>query len=267
MCGRYAVCLFFFLSGYGLMLQYQHKGISMFDGYLRKRFSKLAIPIIVAVVVFSVFRYMRNGEVYVPHSLTDLEWLVPYSWFVYELAVMYLLFYGIFRFFSPGRALLILGALVLVGMMGISGTNLNSHWWLSSLSFPAGCAIAYYEKPLCKYRNIVLLPAIGGVVLRTVLVRCGGVNLQWLYALVSVPTFLILAWLCLPYVRVRSNGALSRIGCVSYEVYLYQGLAFAVLSPLLPYSCGYSCALLILLLAIGWVMHRFAAVIVSRVQR
>lgn len=263
-CGKYAVCIFFFLSGSGLMLQYRKKGRAMFVGYARKRVSKLAIPILTAWGVFALFYYVRDGQVKCPDSLGALEWFVPFSWFVYELAVMYLLFWAVFRFLPARIAHGALYGAVVCMMVGFSLTDLNDHWWISSLSFPIGCSFACAERFLAERRCVVFAVALLLFALRPLLVWLLHGELLWPYALMAVPAFLAMAWCFVPLLKIRENSILSFLGGISYEMYLYQGLCIALLKPLLQYHLVYTLILFVLLVFVGWGMHKGDSVVISR---
>lgn len=263
-CGKYAVCLFFFLSGYGLMLQYQKKGREMFESYGRNRFSKLLIPIVLATAAYAVFYYVRDGHVKIPDSWGALEWYVPFSWFVYALAAMYLLFWGLFRFLSARWALCSLYGILLLLMAIADKMPLNTHWWISLLSFPIGCTFACAERQLAARRRVLLLAAVVLLSLRTAVVALFGVDPLWAYALMAVPGVLAVAWCFVPLLQVRQRSMVTFLGTISYEIYLYQGMGIAWVSPLRSHSLVYSLALFVVLCVIGWMTHKCNALIISR---
>lgn len=267
-CGKYAVCLFFFMSGYGLMLQYCRKGREMFVGYLPKRASKLGLPILIALLVYTAYYAFVVGSVPPVRSLGELEWFVPYSWFVYELAGMYLLFFILFRFLPARYGLAALYAIILLLMFGISRTELNGHWWISSLSFPLGCTFAYSEPCLVQRRYVALL---AGLVLLALRVLWGHIidgEILSPYPLLGVPAFLCVSWYVLPLLHVRKKSVLSFLGGISYEIYLYQGLAFALAAPLgAHYPCLYAVVLFVAAAFFGVVMNRGTALLRAGVGR
>lgn len=52
--GAPIVAVFFFLSGYGLMKSLQVKGTAYLNGFLRKRLTKVALPLFLCSLVYSV---------------------------------------------------------------------------------------------------------------------------------------------------------------------------------------------------------------------
>lgn len=266
-CGRYAVSLFFFLSGYGLMLQYVRKGREMFVGFFRKRVCKVLLPLLVAIGVYAIAQWVTEGSLQAVRSLTDLEWFVPFSWFVYELLAFYAAFYLLFRYLPVPAALVALACLCSAAMYGISLTELNNHWWISSLSFPIGCALAHGEDLLRRHCVAFGLFLITLSVLRFCVGLWQPKAVLWPYALLNVPVWLSFSWMFLSRLSVREKGVTAFLGKISYELYLYQGLAFLWCAPLMKYPSAYILCLLVSLLLIGYAMHRLDGIVKNAVLR
>lgn len=85
--GLFAVSLFFFISGYGLMYGYMHKE-NCTAGFARKRI----VPILVAYLIACIIHYLLNG-----HQIVNIQSLilcayVPFSWFIFSIISLYIMF-------------------------------------------------------------------------------------------------------------------------------------------------------------------------------
>jgi len=116
--GAPVVGMFLFLSGYGLMKSWQIHGVSFWNGFLKRRFSKLLCPLLVATLIFQIVQWTQGIFSW---SLISKGFLqgdppLPFSWFVYEIAVLYLFFFICGRWthnYSRFCALLFLSILII----------------------------------------------------------------------------------------------------------------------------------------------------------
>lgn len=268
-CGRYAVDLFFFMSGYGLMTQYVKKGKeAVMQGYLVRRYTKLLLPWLVAVLLF----YFAGGCSVTWQNVVENwrtgESIVPFGYFVEELALFYLLFWVAYRFFPKAAAL----AICILGTLGMVGAFIawgwNPHWWISSMAFPAGIATVYMEKHFMACRMLYAVAAAVLMALAGLLPNFTGMeDLQFKllrFSLLFTPLACWVVYLLWPLVRVRTAAwvPLNFFGRISYEMYILQGLVIGWLS-----GCDIPCASLLVLAgaaAVGWCVWKFDAFALPR---
>lgn len=67
--GAPIVAVFFFLSGYGLMKSLRVKGTSYLDGFLRKRMTKVLLPLLLCSLVYSVADLGISGGAICGHEV------------------------------------------------------------------------------------------------------------------------------------------------------------------------------------------------------
>ena len=81
------ICTWFFLiSGYGMMASFLLKGTDYLKGFIRKRFSKIAIPYIIALVVYLLWcMLVQHTSVYDYLSSQHFDKWLPYSWFIFVI--------------------------------------------------------------------------------------------------------------------------------------------------------------------------------------
>lgn len=93
--GIAVVSLFFFISGYGLLASFQKKGVQYLYDFLRKRILPIFCTYIGALALYLLFRAIIYSETIFEYlKVTNFTDWLPYSWFVIELLIMYLLYWG-----------------------------------------------------------------------------------------------------------------------------------------------------------------------------
>ena len=119
------VCVFFFLSGYGL-----HESLKNKKGYLKnfipRRYPAILIPYFICYTVMAVvaglFLFSYTD---IPQLILDYVFLFPLHWFVMELLIFYAIFFFVFLFTQGPKALVALtvlctaSALILTHQYGI----------------------------------------------------------------------------------------------------------------------------------------------------
>lgn len=223
--GKYCVAAFFFMSGYGLMLQLDKAREKMFLDYGERRFPKLLIPYATAWVlaVWVLKGGMPDWETIGNHWLTGESYL-PFAYYVEELCLLYAVFWLCFRFFRQSVGLVLLFGATIAAMLLLRAFHWNNHWWVSSVSFPLGALMAYVVRrkismwfPVCGVCCLFLL-LLGAM-------KCGCLDRVTFHAFAVEPVFSVLLVLVIPRLRLRSqklNGMMF-LGGISYEFYILSG--------------------------------------------
>lgn len=131
--GSLSVSIFFFLSGYGLMCSYSLKGKKYLEGFCIHRISKIIIPLLTAYIIYiPILRLINHtgGIIEAIQRLFSSNPLLPYSWYVTEITLLYLLFYLVMRFIPRYKlpALSLTIVFMLAGML-LAGLP---HWWINA---------------------------------------------------------------------------------------------------------------------------------------
>ena len=95
--GAQCVSLFLFFSAYGLMCAYEKKGVTYLQGFIPRRIGRILIPLLTAYVISLPIYAVYQGSFDWTNVIGTLYWGGPYlkfSWYVTEIAVLYLLYYG-----------------------------------------------------------------------------------------------------------------------------------------------------------------------------
>lgn len=255
--------LFFFCSGYGLIVSMKGKE-DYLQGFLRKRLPAVLVPFYVCNFLFILVSFLV--EFFMGNQVPPLELLLYLSgivmwndqmWFIVELAVLYILFYFSFRKRKSDAAGLIKIALfillmnvvsLLLGHDGLPGTKglwFFGEWWYNTTwLFFIGMAVAmYYEKVVgfVKKHYKWLLPV--GIVLFVAL----HIATTWMLSHVGywmeypghrgywekLATFLVqcpmvivfdLTFILLSMKVQFKNKVLSFLGVIALEMYLLQNI-------------------------------------------
>ena len=283
--GRFPVSMFFFLSGYGLISQYQKKGKDYLEGFFKKRILKILVPYLLANVVFHIFKSISAGRLI---GISDLKYyvkngdtLVPYSWYIIVLIGCYIVFWICARLFGSkgisalNTAVAVAGILwMILGWISLEyKVNGYGIWWFCSvLSFPLGMLVGQKKDAIHKlltgknYRYWIW--ALASTVffvftwlhmysqsfrtllgLESVISESGAT--MCLFALNGM---LFVAMFLLWGMKVQcKNKVLEFMGEHSLEVYLYQGLPIMLLSePLKKQPLIFIPVVVLIAVMMGW---------------
>ena len=226
-CGSLAVSLFFFLSGYGLMISYINKGDGYLDGFLRRRFVKMLPAYLTAAIGFEIYQLITR-----PHNpiasiaaIAHGSTILPDSWFIIVIMLYYLLFYVIARLVHNSRNVVIaLWVASAFYIITIHSLGWGSYWYKTVCAINIGFTYALVEKRLkehfANHRSSLLAAT-------------------WLLAIVSVSSFLsgftshsfqlvghmltpLLVVLAVYVMGMCRSRVLNFLGTISYEIYVMQ---------------------------------------------
>lgn len=238
--GSLSVSIFFFLSGYGLMCSYSLKGKKYLEGFCIHRISKIIIPLLTAYIIYiPILRLInhRGGVIEAIQRLFSSNPLLPYSWYVTEITLLYLLFYLVMRFIPRYKlpALSLATVFMLAGML-LAGLP---HWWINaSPCFIIGLWYYKYEHPIMNQMNKVKKQHFITLILlflctyRLDIVQDHiQILSRWRYTYASFYLVNILFILLVLYILQGMNQFINfRIKRNSYyEIYLLQGIIFLLL--------------------------------------
>ena len=242
--GSLSVSIFFFLSGYGLMCSYSLKGKKYLEGFCIHRISKIIIPLLTAYIIYiPILRLINHtgGIIEAIQRLFSSNPLLPYSWYVTEITLLYLLFYLVMRFIPRYKlpALSLTIVFMLAGML-LAGLP---HWWINaSPCFIIGLWYYKYEHPIMNQMNKVKKQHFITLILlflctyRLDIVQDHiQILSRWRYTYASFYLVNILFILLVLYILQKVNfGKNIKVtqNCY-YEIYLMQGLLFLLLDTMI----------------------------------
>ena len=177
-CGVIFVGIFFFFSGYGLYTSLKTKQ-DYLKGFLRKRFVTILIPFYSCIAVFTIASCICGAK-YEPLDLLGIlsGWSLinNHMWYIVEIAILYLVFFIVYRLIKNRTAATIVMTVLVIGMIGGSlylghGNDFSCSYWFmgewwynSTFLFMIGIIVSKHSEFITKIvRKIyfILLPVFG----------------------------------------------------------------------------------------------------------
>ena len=178
--GPCCVSLFLFLSGYGLIYSYDNKGDAYLKSFFSRRFVKLLIPLATAYIITLPIYSLLKAPINWNNVFGTLLWGGPYlkfSWYVSEIAGIYLLFYVTMRCKKGLAYKLIILSIEISILMAVLFIADQPIWYIVSLpGFIAGIWYQYFEKSIISRLSVQrILPFI------TIIALVWFIAWQWHY--------------------------------------------------------------------------------------
>lgn len=231
--GAPIVAVFFFLSGYGLMVSLITKGQKYLDGFLKKRLLKIVLPLVLCSIVFEAISITLWGG-----QIADFrkDWpFLPNCWFCVTIIIYYFAFYIIALLFksSPIKVAYSMWLFSFVYVFLFKVMDFYNWWYQMVLSINIGMTLAYYETAirnvLYKYKRTIVLLLFLLTFLSAYWASCSKTDNfpVGMMVLSLVVGLLIYSSLCLR--PIKSNRLLTFFGRYSFEIYLIHGAVISVL--------------------------------------
>lgn len=231
--GAPIVAVFFFLSGYGLMVSLITKGQKYLDGFLKKRLLKIVLPLVLCSIVFEVISITLWGG-----QIADFrkDWpFLPNCWFCVTIIIYYFAFYITALLFksSPIKVAYSMWLFSFVYVFLFKVMDFYNWWYQMVLSINIGMTLAYYETAirnvLYKYKRTIVLLLFLLTFLSAYWASCSKTDNfpVGMMVLSLVVGLLIYSSLC--FRPIKSNRLLTFFGRYSFEIYLIHGAVISVL--------------------------------------
>jgi membrane-bound acyltransferase YfiQ involved in biofilm formation len=210
----WVVGMFFFLSGYGLMISFHKK-----ENYLKKFLLKRIGIIIIPFLIMKLINFgLGLSNDFIGSLLND--------WFTIEIIVVYIVWYVSYKFMSEKHAFVILAVLVFV--LNVLGCyyNIGTRWYGSTACFLAGIMWEHLERRLVSYftsRYVKSLIGAGGLILigGILFIKLGEDNIALGALLINITCILIC---CIIYILLMKftigNIVTNFLGTISWEIYV-----------------------------------------------
>lgn len=145
--GGLGVCLFFFLSGYGMQIRYAHEKLNL--SFLARRFIRIYPSYIVLRFLFGWIQMIDNKLSTFKCLLYILGIYKP-MWFIVEILLIYVLYYIASRFLN--EHINICMTVMLIVMSALFYVNdFEAHWYNANLLFVIGAICAKYWSKITKF--------------------------------------------------------------------------------------------------------------------
>ncbi len=231
--GFLMVAMFFFFSGYGLIYSLNHKKDYM-KSFVKKRAIAFLLPYCISLIVYLLYYSIFSEGFKFSRVILQFfygDTVVRYSWFVFVLLQLYIIFYFSFRFIKSKKTAYIIFYIL------CSFVSLNCflpHWSPATIAFIFGALFAhkqlFFDKLFLKKSwGLIITSIISFAVLAAFYIRLEeDINKQYFRILVTL-TFVVLIVSLLTRIELH-NRFLLIISDVSYEIYLFHGLVILILN-------------------------------------
>ncbi|QVI33884.1 acyltransferase [Lacticaseibacillus chiayiensis] len=164
--GRLGVAIFFFVSGYGIMRQYQIKGPNYLKNFLSHRLMPIVMLYLLAMILIFPIKHQLTGFTFsqAAISMTNGAPFVDDSWFVLSIIFFYLVFWLGMQI-SRGHSLPLFAILfLLTSLYTVYIWDKGMGEWLinAAFVFPTGVLFAFYEDRLVPLIRRFYLPIMLG---------------------------------------------------------------------------------------------------------
>ncbi len=182
--------LFFFFSGYGLIYSYLSKE-DYLGGFLKKRLPAVLIPFwIINLLIVLAQLFYKKESVGLVKGLKEILGLILVNsngWFVIEIVILYLLFYGVFSVVKNKDMALLLLCLLTVALIGFSFFQghdpyegkvhwFRGEWWYNStICFCYGLIYARFKEQIESLLKRAYYPLVVVMGILTLLMTAGNI--------------------------------------------------------------------------------------------
>lgn len=266
--GILIVGVFFFLSGYGLLYNYETK-VNYLNGFLKKRMLSIVIPVILVQLVYILI--LINDKISDTLGALSISSFFGYiNWYVWEIIGLYIVFFLVFRYLKIYKALLMLTFSCIIFVFICYILKVSNPWYGSTFCFPLGVLVAIKRNKILQWCNVKVGRKLFGLGL--VLIICFALFFKLpQHNLVGVIfarnmaalAFVIILIIILSKIRV-GNWITVYLGRISYEIYLIHPMLIAVYRSELVYinnDCFYSLVVIMSSVILASVINRLGKAI------
>ena len=222
--GYLIVAVFFFLSGYGLLVAYKKKGTSYLKGFWKKRILYIFIVFVWISMVYAVYHIIVGNFKF---SLT----IAANSWYMVIQILLYVFFWLAFKLTGSRSRLLSIGCVFIFQTALVFVLKANGYegiWYMSNYAFIAGLLWANYNESINQLINKKYWLCAGTITVGFALFSAIPLMLESTYLpcrMISTVFFcgMVVLILC----KVKITGIVwNWLGDISLEIYLLHGLVY-----------------------------------------
>lgn len=280
--GSWVVSVFFFITGYGLMVSYRRKGRDYLRGFIPHRLGKLLPPFLLAMTAWLLLmKLLRGHDFFTPFlGLAHGDTPLPHSWFVYAILLFYLFFYLVARLMpKPLHIIAALWVLSTLYIIALRALHFGGWWYISVYALNVGFTYAHYESRARAWLErkpwhpvaaafvmlgLLVLPKV--VVMAAMPFAPAGFAFRTTVKLIGIvlPLFLVL---CVYVMGMWQGRILRFLGTISYEIYLVQGCCIIALPDWSrPWPVSFVTVYAAAILS-AWILHKTCAYVSALFHR
>jgi len=245
MTGYLFVAFFFFLSGYGLLVQYQKKKEDYINDFFKKRILYIIIIYLLDIVLYSVADFLMGIKYTFWQIFKSIfvSGIAKNSWYITVLILFYIVFYVVFKWKAiktiPQKIICVFAVQVVFVVFCLI-IKAESFWYLSNFGFTMGMLWAYNKEKIDKWLNnryflvlcclviitavLYLIPILSDRYIQANAAFCT----RTVFRMIS-PLALVAITMLIDFKLKPSLFLWKWLGGISLEIYLIHGLVYTFL--------------------------------------
>ena len=233
--GYLATSVFFFMSAYGITIQFKVKGEKYLDSFVKKRIICIVIPYVEMIILYGCYWQARAkiGLKYILNSLINGHPVVSNSWYIIVLIVFNFGFYISGRLVKDKKKLFIM-LMSLIWLIIFKGSQFLNYgnWWYNTLHcFVLGIVWACYEKELVHFTRKRYYNILCSIVLIYIFLGLSRNYLENFSLYITIiKSILFVTLILLVCMKIQlGNNMIFILGNISFELYMVHGLIISIL--------------------------------------
>lgn len=269
--GAFGVGIFLFISGYGLTLSFESKGL---DNFFKKRIVTVWMPYAIVTFVLIILSYFQGITFDAKTNLLLIlgfdynRSIDPTMWYISFILLWYVLFYIVFKFIKDNRLKALFFVICGVAFYKMQFpsilADLSWQWEIHAFTFPLGVIVALYVKNGIKQQYLI------------VSCICTALAMIYFYRHISESTgYYMLTNIATAVTLITAIVALSNncgilkfakiVGKYSYELYLVEGYMISVVFSRVQETLIAIVLYVILIAILSFLLHRFIGQFIDKI--
>jgi len=251
--GVWVVGLFFFLSGYGLMLCL-HRNRDYLKEFVFRKIGRILIPFL---IVFLINSRLGMGNNLFRSLLGD--------WFVTEIMIVYLIWYIVYKYLPEKYAFAVLALLTFALNVGGCYYDIGSRWYGSTACFLVGISYEKYEEFIIEYLekeyvrkafSVIILFLAGGI-----LFLVSEDNIVISAVMINITCVLLCVGIYVLLMKIKiGNFFTNMLGLISWEIYVIHRTFLYLYDKDISSDFGYMCLLFSSVILTSWLLHQICRI-------
>jgi peptidoglycan/LPS O-acetylase OafA/YrhL len=281
--GYLAVAFFFFISGYGIMIQFIKKGNKYLNGFLYSRIISVICPYYICLMIYIVVKGYLGLISLTQVFQSFLLWnsLVSFAWYVIVITIFYVMFWFTCKFLSNNysRVVIYITIETIIYIIICLIFSVNETFYKSAAAFPLGIIIAVFNHKsqvnTLKFHTLSCLISgsltsisfgvryiLDKYIEKSVVIDIFRIGLYQ----ISVVSFCLFIFFFSQRIQFR-NSIIKFLGKISYELYLVHGIFLIIFSSklinLLENEVMYAIIVVIFSIITSWILQKMHAKIIK----
>lgn len=228
--GMWVCAIFFMQSGYAFYTNRFKYSQMSFPEFFKKRISGLLADYLIIssiYVICTIITHNFHLQAFWAHiSHGNTTQILPYSWFIIELIVLYIISFLSIKTKIPITSTIIWSIAIMIAVYKL---GFGCEWWMSTMAYPLGVIVKRLESisMFTKYHHILTPP----IALITIALSISNILYDNLF--VWLLNILLIAYtLNYQMTRIRTSSKLmDYLAALSNYVYMFQGFAIVLIAP------------------------------------